>query len=345
MKIGMVAYACHQGLGYLAKSFYDAGIIDEVIMVRHGSPQRPTHSEWYVGRAIDVQRGFASDPKVHALLSKIDVVLFFETPFDWNLPRVCKRHNVKTIMIPMYEWFPKDQMDTFDGYLCPSLLDVDYFKKYPHTLFVPPVNPSAWELRTTAKRFLHNAGNIGHRNHKGTFELLQAVKHLQSDLSLTIRCQDTRAFRRLLSQTPKVERDSRVNLELGEIPYENLFAGHDVYVAPEKFNGLSLPLQEAYAAGLLVMASNRYPNYCWLPTEPLIPVKETRQAEIGSRYLSFEESILDPKEIARCMDDWYGREIRGLSIRGRLWAKTNSWELKREECLTKIKSLCDGESV
>lgn len=345
MQIGMVAYACCQGLGYLAKSFYDAGIIDEVIMVHHGSPQRPTYPEWYNYRAIDVQRGFAGNPRVHALLSKIDVILFFETPFDWNLPKVCKEHNVKTIMVPMYEWFPKDQMGTFDGYLCPSLLDVDYFKGRPHTLFEPPVDPSTWRLRTTAREFLHNAGNIGHRNHKGTLELLQAVKYLKSNLSLTVRCQDTRSFQRLLSGEPGVENDPHLTLELGEIPYKTLFTDHDVYVAPEKFNGLSLPLQEAHAAGMLVMASNRYPNYCWLPTNPLIPVKETKQAEIGGSYLAFEESIIDPQAIAKVMDDWYGRDIRGLSSQGKIWAEGNRWEIKRGECLSKIESLCRGEST
>ncbi len=345
MKIGMTAYATNQGLGYLAKSFYDAGIVDEIILIRHGSPRRPTYPEWYGNRAVEAPGRKIRGPSVETLLDKIDVMLFFETPFDWKFPELCRKHNVKTVMIPMYEWFPKGKESIFDGYLCPSLLDVDYFKKYPHSLFVPPVDPTAWKLRTTAKRFLHNAGNIGHRNHKGTLELLQAVKYLKSDLSLTIRCQDTRAFRRLLSQVPGIERDSRVNLELGEIPHEDLFTGYDVYVAPEKFNGLSLPLQEAYAAGMLVMASDRYPNHCWLPTEPLISVGRTRQAEIGGGYLSFEESILDPEEIAESMDNWYEKDIRDFSSQGRLWARTNSWELKRGECLAKIKSLCNGESV
>jgi hypothetical protein len=344
MKIGMTAYATNQGLGYLAKSFYDAGIIDEVILIRHGSPGRPTYPEWYNNRAVEAPGRRIRSPSIETLLDKIDVMLFFETPFDWNLPGLCKAHGVKTIMIPMYEWFPKGKEGTFDGYLCPSLLDVDYFQGQPHCLFEPPVNPDTWKLRTTAKRFLHNAGNIGHRHHKGTFELLQCLKYLESDLTLTVRCQDAKLFHRLLDQEPGVENSSHLTLELGEIPHEDLFTGYDVYVAPEKFNGLSLPLQEAHAAGMLVMASNRYPNYCWLPTKPLIPVRETRQAEIGSSYLSFEESILDPRDIAKSMDNWYGKDIRDFSSQGKLWARTNSWEVKRGECLAKIESLCRGES-
>ena len=45
MRIGMVCYAYCQGLGYLAKSFYDAGLIDEVLIYHHGGAI--LHPEWY----------------------------------------------------------------------------------------------------------------------------------------------------------------------------------------------------------------------------------------------------------------------------------------------------------
>ena len=40
-----------------------------------------------------------------------------------------------------------------------------------------------------------------------------------------------------------------------------------MFVFPEKFNGLSLPLQEARAAGMLVLATDRFPMNTWLPRE------------------------------------------------------------------------------
>ena len=256
MKIGMTAYATEQGLGYLAKSFYDAGVIDNVILIHHG--KRETHPEWYDNRAIPITSfPIGNKPGIASMLDELDVMLFFETPFDWDFPDVCRAHNTKTICMPMYEWFPKARVNTFDLYLCPSLLDCDYFPGNP--LFQPPVDPNTWKLRTTAKTFLHNAGNVGHRNHKGTLELLKSVEYIKSDLTLTIRTQDKSTFNKLLKQVPQVRDNPKVNLQLGAIPYAELFTSHDVLVAPEKFNGLSLPLQEAYAAGMLVITTDRYP--------------------------------------------------------------------------------------
>ena len=346
MRIGMVAYACNQGLGYLAKSFYDAEVIDEVLWIRHRHPDRPSHPEWYGDKALEVNPRGIKGTKVDEVLKRLDVMLFFETPFDWKFPDYCRKHNVKTVMMPMYEWFPKDKMKTFDGYLCPSELDINYFHNYPYKFFQPPVNPSTWKLRIKAKRFLHNAGNIGHREHKGTRELLQAMEFVKSPIKLTVRCQDTKAFCRMLKDIPSAKEDPRLTFCMGEIPYEELFdENHDVYIAPEKFNGLSLPLQEAYAAGMLVMASDRYPTQCWLPFCPLIPVHSFHTVSIGSSYLEFQEAEIRPQDIAVSIDKIYDQDIIEYSDMGALWGYDNSWEQRKEEFLKKMKTLCFGGSL
>ncbi len=329
LRIGMTAYGCEQGLGYLAKSFYDAGVIDEVVLIHHG--QRPTYPSWYNDKALSITRMPIKGPEVNALLDRIDVMLFFETPFDWKFPDLCKRHGVRTVCMPMHEWFPKTRVDTFDGYLCPSLLDMEYFPGNP--LFQPPVDPSTWQLRSTANTFLHNAGNIGHRNHKGTLELLKAAEFIESGLRLTIRCQDTRLFAKLLKEVPQVESNPKVDLQIGSIPYGRLFTDSDAYVAPEKFNGLSLPLQEAYAAGMLVMTTDRHPHNKWLPIEPLIPVESYHEACIGNSYFSFREATVSPQMIARTIDEWYGRDIRKYSLGAHEWGRQNSWEEKKDTFL------------
>jgi glycosyltransferase involved in cell wall biosynthesis len=333
----MVAYAVEQGLGYLAKSFYDAGVVQRVLIVRHGS--RANYPEWYGDDGAHVDpRGFAG-PEVDKFLEAVDVVLCFETIFDWKFPARCRRQGVKTVCVPMYEWFPEGQQHVFDGYLCPSVLDQDYFPGSP--LFQPPVDSSTWKLRTTAKRYLHNAGNVGCHWHKGTLELLQAMAYVESDLVLTVRAQDVRELNKVLMRVPEVRSNPKVDVQPGAIPYGELFADHDVYVAPEKRNGLSLPLQEAYAAGLLVITTDRYPINTWLPREPLIPVDSVRRARIGRGYLAHEESVVSPRTIAATMDEWYGRDITEYSNYAGDWARANSWKAKRQECLRLLEGFCE----
>jgi glycosyltransferase involved in cell wall biosynthesis len=103
-----------------------------------------------------------------------------------------------------------------------------------------------------------------------------------------------------------------------------MYADGDVFVFPEKFNGLSLPLQEAYASGMLVMTSHRFPMNTWLPTDPMIPVDHYERDRVA---VDIESAVIDPKEIAETMDRWYSRSIEEFSIKGRDWARENSWEV------------------
>lgn len=330
MRVGTVCYATDQGLGMLAKSFYDAGVITDVMLMKHRAYQN--HPEWYPPGTHMFSSASFVGPAVDEFIDRIDTVLFFETPFDWSFPSRCKTRGVKTALMPMYEWSLRNPPHKFDVFLCPSLLDVDYFPDSP--FLVPPVDPSTWKLRKTATKFLHNAGHIGHRNHKGTEELIQAIPMLDKDVCLTIRSQHLRRLEELVSKY-HVDHPG-VTLEYGQIPHHRLFDDYDVYVAPEKFNGLSLPLQESCAAGMLVMASDRYPANTWLPTDPLIPVYGYHRACISSAYMGFDEAEISPAAIAATINSWNGRDISELSMSGKRWAVEHSWDVMKPKFMKEL---------
>jgi glycosyltransferase involved in cell wall biosynthesis len=295
-------------------------------------PGRITHEEWYPqGTPVLTSRPFKG-ADVEKFLRSVDVVLFFETPFDWSFADRCRAKGIKTVLMPMYEWFPTNPSHHFDKYLCPSLLDVNYFPGQP--FLVPPVDPGTWRQRARAKRFLHNSGNIGHRNHKGTVELLQAIPFLRPEIQLTIRSQQVEGFKRLRAQYPSSH--PGVTFELENVEYSKLFDDYDVLVAPEKFNGLSLPLQEAFAAGLLVITTDRFPMSTWLPTAPLIPVERYSQARVGSGYNAFDEAEVSPAKIAATMNAWYDQDITEYSLAGREWANQHSWAALRDSFLQEL---------
>lgn len=327
MKIGTVCYATDQGLGMLAKQFHTAGLIDQVMIFCHPRG-RLTHTEWYPEAHILTGRPFQG-PAVERFLSNVDVVIFWETPFDWSLPNRCRAKGVKTAIVVMHEWFPLQPQAQFDLYLCPSLLDLDYFQRDGHArgkpcVFLPIPAAGNWRQRTVAQRFLHNAGWIGSRNHKGTEELLKAIPLVKSPMELTIATQaPVASFMSMVSD--QVRDDKRVTFRFGTRPYEELFDSFHAYVAPEKFNGLSLPLQEAHAAGLLVITTDRYPANTWLPKEPLIPVAGYQKARVAPGYLEVDEAIVEPVVIAETIDRFYDTNISEHSLAGRHWAEENSW--------------------
>lgn len=343
VRVGACGYATHQGLGYLAKHFYQAGVVQRMMIYQHPNG-RPTQRDWYPDDTPVMAGRSISGPVVERWLDDLDVVLFYETPHDWAFPRRCHERGVKTAIVTMYEWFLEDPPHKFDLYLCPSALDFDIFsERIPdrRVVHIPiPASPDVqWRLRETATRFVHNAGNVGHREHKGTRELLLAMRHVKADVDLTVRCQNVAALSKLVTETG-TKSDRRIRFQYGEVPYATLWKYGDVYVAPEKFNGLSLPLQEAFAAGMAVMTTDRYPANTWLPDGIMIGVKSYQKARVMRGHLEFDEAVVTPEEIADTIDLWYSSDISMFSEAGRQWAEANSWAALAPRYLEELEGVC-----
>lgn len=296
-KVGAVVLATDQGLGYLAKSFYDNGLIDQVYVHQHST--RVNHNEWYT-RKVE---------KPEDLLEFCDVILFFEDPFYWKLIPKARDKGKKTVLIPMYECtrfpFPYEP----DLIITPSKLDEQFYAGKTQVQLPIPVSEK-WRLRERAVTFVHNAGNGGLGGRNGTQTLLQALPFVKSpDIKFIIR-----------SQVPMECKDPRVEVRIGQ--FENIWDEGDVFVFPEKFNGLSLPIQEAYASGMLVMATKRFPNTEYLPGEPLIPVHSYKKERIA---VEFQSAQILPQTLATVIDKWYNRDISSLSLQGKEWGEQHSW--------------------
>ena len=292
--IGSIVLATEQGLGYLAKDFFDNGIIDVVSIHRHTS--RTNHTEWYPN-AVSVDE----------LLETCDTLLFFETTFYPNIIQEAKKRGIKTILMVMYECTPTAIAKLVDEIWSPSLLDQQY---YPNSKLVQvPVNVE-WKLRTKASVFVHNAGNGGLGGRNGTRELIEAFRYVKSPVQLILR-----------SQVPIKCDDPRIEVRVGT--FDDIWSEGDVFVFPEKFNGLSLPLQEAFASGMLVMTTDRFPNNTYLPKEPLIPVSGYHKERIA---VEFDCADLSPENIATKIDEWYNKDITNFSLLGKEYNQKNSWK-------------------
>lgn len=382
MNVGSIVYATDQGLGILAKSFYDHGIITDVIVVRHG--RHPTHDEWYPGaHQVANLKDWRQQQAMAGWCEGMDVMLFLETPFVWELIDHCRSKGVKTVLMPMFECEPTTLPACPDLVLCPSLLDLRYYSWYVgsnpivagqmltrkdglKSVFLPVPVEYPWRQRTRAEVFVHNAGHGGLKGRNGTAELIEAMRHVKSGARLTLRAQESsRQYwaagqLRDANNTP-VNLPDNIDLKIGTFPYEQLFAEGDVFVFPETFNGLSLPLQEARAAGMLVMCGDRFPMNTWLPTKvetpdrynpfggfprltetmsPLIPVEGYVKSRIGPPYNEFDEAVFSPKTIAAKIDEWYVRDITEYSQQGREWAEENSWEVLGPKYKAVLEGLC-----
>lgn len=299
--VGSIVLTSEQGLGYLAKDFYDWGLIDLVYI--HNHTTRKNHPEWYPDEA--------KVKSIDELIDICDILVFFETPFDWKVILKAREKGVRTILIPMYECTRNPLPYVPDKIFAVSDLDETFYRKYNPIRINIPVDMK-WHKRNRAISFVHNAGNGGLGGRNGTKELIQAMQYVKSPVNLTIHSQ----------VKIKDTGDERIKIKIGTFNKEEIFKNYDVFVFPEKFNGLSLPLQEAYASGMLVMAGDRFPMNKWLPNEPLIKVKTFIKENIGGN--EFYSAVYDPVEIAKTIDKWYGEDIEDYSIRGQEFGAVNS---------------------
>lgn len=324
MRIGSIGYTTHQGLGILLKDFYDNGIITDVITVEHW---KYLNHYWYRGPII--HRGQTVQTRY---LEGLDLMFFFETCFSPHLINFCKTLKIPMILMPMYECTPDWVIRSVDKIINPSLLDQRYF---PQGKFLPVPVPDyvPWKKRKKARVFVHNTGHGGLNGRNGTKELLKAMKHVKSPIKLIVRSQE-------IIQIPD---DPRIELRVGTFDQEELYDEGDVFIFPEKFNGLSLPLQEAFAAGMLVMACDRFPMNTWLPKHPLIPTQGTNQT---GENLAREVPVtkVTALDIANTIDIWYGEDISNYSKLGAMFKQVQSWERLKDSYLNEIKLLLDKRS-
>lgn len=296
-KVGSIILACEQGLGYLAKAFYDNGLIDKVVIHEHTS--RKNHRDWYARESI------VSEEE----LLECDTLIFFETPFNWKIILKAREKGIKTILMVMYECTNLRYIP--DEIWSPSLLDQKY---YPDSKLVQIPVDVKWRLREKARVFIFNNGNGGIGGRNGLSELLEALQYVKSPIKLIIR-----------SQVPIEAKDPRIDLRIGT--FDDIWSEGDVFVFPEKFNGLSLPLQEAFASGMLVMTGARYPNTEYLPNEPLIPVSGYHKERIA---VEFDCAEFSPQDIAKTIDEWYDKDITSYSLLGKEYNEKNSWQKQKE---------------
>jgi len=325
MEIGAIVYSTQQGLGILAKQFFDHGLITRVLIKPH-----PHYKEmnWYPDNVK------FSKSQCSQFFDGLDTLLVLENPFFPSIMAEVRQRGIKVVLVPMYEFSPPQFTDFADLVICPSLLDLQYFKE--RSVFLPiPVNVK-WRQRTCAIDFVCNAGHGGAKDRNGVPELIEAMQYIKSPAKLLLRAQNDDSKERLVDQWPVLSkknypgRCSNITLYEGVEDYDKLWEFGDVFVFPEKFNGLSLPLQEACAAGMLVMAGNRFPMNTWLRNEPLIPVKYYREDALAVR---FKSAVYSVKAIADTIDFWYGKDITEYSLYGKEWAEKHSWEVLKPKWL------------
>lgn len=340
LKVGTLGYAINRGLGHLVRDFYKNGIVTDVIQILHN--KIPNEYNWYSAPKIPINELYSKPYQdlLTKFITDMDIMLFFETPFDWRLFDLCRKLGKKSILMTMYECTPKRITQCLpDVFWCPSKLDFDVFTVLDHNtpsyLVTVPTNPieDVKPKGNKVRKFAHNGGYLGLRGREGTRELIKSLEYIQSDIELEIRTQENVEPEYINA----CYKDKRVKYINGTMQHSKLFEDIDCYIAPQKFNGLSYPLQEACTNGVSIITTKRYPMTTWLPNELMIEPKRKYITSVGGAYLDIEECELDPRDIAKKIDSVYNTDCSIFGQAGIDWSNANSWEKHKTNYINLLK--------
>lgn len=326
MKIGLLARCDRRGIAYQTHEFWSHMKPHRTLVIRMNNPLHPEDISMYPGKGvafIDVQPDRVMDERiVRRFLHEIDVLFAVETLMDWRVAVWAKEMGVRTVVQGNPEFADHHHSPGRphpDLWLWPTdwmIKDLPKGEILP--VPAPDQRPLAADPSAEPLKVLHVAGLAATGDRNGTVDFMNALARVTQPVHVTVVGQD--------HWLPEANPSRNITLTLNAKGVEDrwdLYRDQHVVVLPRRYGGLSLPSNEACAAGLAIIHPDCSPNEHWPGFK--LPARRARlhRAPFGA----IQTHSTDPVYIARAIDQLSkNREMLGrLQSESRAWAFRNSW--------------------
>jgi hypothetical protein len=340
MRIGAICWSTNRGLGIQSREFHRHMNPDRVMILNAGPSEFDAHSSQFGSDALHVSIGAdhrVPERPVREWLKGLDVVFAAESLPDWRMADWARDVGVATVVQTNPEFFkhwadprmPHPTMWWNPTTWRQGLLPVG-------TVHVPvPVAMDRFSSRSVKDpdgrlRVLHVGGRQAIYDRNGTQIVLQSCVFMENRVDVVITSQDGRVH-------APMQRGHGVRVQIREGNIENywdLYRGFDVLVMPRRYGGLSLPVQEAMAAGLVVVMSDCSPNRDW-PIMP-VPVVDWSRARMPGGEIDL--AAVSARSLGAAIDRLAAdqatlTEFQECSV---WWARKHSWEALKPVYLERL---------
>tara|TARA_R100000093_G_scaffold70763_4_gene44689 strand:+ start:165 stop:1178 length:1014 start_codon:yes stop_codon:yes gene_type:complete len=336
MRIGIIARYDNSGLGTMCWEYTRHLKPAKVLLVANGVYQTfPERYDEFETKRVEPRAPFGGDIK-EWITDDIDVLLTIETFYDWSVIKLCREKGVKTAMITMAELLPEKIPLHPDLFICPSKLDMEMTPKHQKVLLPPPFNLEKlkWKKRSTARTFVHTASHGGISGRKGTHFVLEAMKHVKSDIKLIIY-----SWRAFACDDPRVE----VRVQNFK-NYWQCWQEGDVLIYPQDFNGICLPICEAMCSGMAVITTNIFPFNEYMHPDLMFEPDGFTEVRVNPMLRPVQGAKINAEAIAGKIEMIANKDIGKYSEFGKKWAEKNSWGVLLPQYVKVLEELCKKPS-
>lgn len=342
LRLGVIVRADDRGLAHLTQEFARHTKPQRVLVVDMHDPRFPFRPDggYFPGAEqsiVDYVEGGGLSPAhvVEDFLTGLTHVYTAETPYDPMLFERARSLGVASICHVMPEF------DKFTGQpptLRPSAMWLPTCwraDQIPGSTVVPipaPVAPRPRQ-RTEANTFVHIIGSRARPDRGGWLAVSEAIRQGSGNGRWIIYVQDGAG-----ALPSSLRRMSNVELRAGSVPDRwSLYDDADVLVAPRRFGGLSLPVLEAAASGVVVLTLDNDPMGEYAAVQVLHKPAGSFESPGGDVTLS----EADPVDLANAIADLRAGAIDMPTASDwtyrRAWA--NRWPEKAEGMLDLVREV------
>lgn len=332
MRIGTISYKTNTGLGYQCRD-YVKFLNAKPMVIDLSMHNRVVLNDWYPG--IKVIKDYPRDEDIKEFIKDLDVLIFGETPLNYNFYKIAKTCGIKTATVINWEFFDHIIHPDYplpDLFIMPSIWGYKEVKEFSDQKGIKciqlhhPVdrNEITYKLRTT-KKFLHIAGKPATYDRNGTWEFLTHVLNGR----VTTQSVD------LANQIRSRYRHTQVYTNIQDNNY--LYQLGDILIYPRRYGGNSLVLNEALSSGMPVCMPDISPNNNILPTEWLVPAKIVESFTPRTKIDVY--SVIS--ELFKEKLDWFRNcDIEKESRKANEIADTISWDKLKSKYIEALEDLC-----
>ena len=315
LRIGLVSVWFERGQAYVTKMIRDSiadqcqtfvfartGVVyDRQILETRGYwevPNLTTHPDYQI--PPEVLHNWVQD-------NRLDLVIFNEE-YDFRLCQAVKQAGARAVTYLDYytdDWSPA--MGLYDLVLCSNLRTYNLVKDLCRAHYM------GWAVDSDLFRpgpaheagytFFHNAGWLGIQYRKMTPACLLAFDAISRHLpQATLLVHAQAGLDKLPPQAVKIiEHNARITYRVETLPAPGLYHLGRIMVFPTKLEGLGLPLFEALACGLPVIATDAPPMNEFIKPDYnglLVPIS---MQVTRSDHIAYPEEIINLNRLALAM--------------------------------------------